>query len=74
MLPEVEELIDVTRFPFFTTLMGKGSVNEHKPGFGGVYVGAGTKPDVKQVVESADCVLRIGNYLVSSKPICVAMD
>lgn len=61
----MEELIDVTGFPFFTTPMGKGSVNENKPGFGGVYVGQATKPDVKHVVESADCVLRIGNYPVS---------
>lgn len=52
VLPEVEELIDITCFPFFTTPMGKGAISERKPTFGGVYAGARSKPDVKQVVES----------------------
>jgi len=59
---EVAELIAVTKFPTFVTGMGKSSVDEQNPSFGGVYIGAATKPDVKKVIESSDCVLWIGNY------------
>ena len=47
----------MTKFPAFVTGMGKGSVDEQNPSFGGVYVGAATKPDVKKAIESSDCVL-----------------
>jgi pyruvate decarboxylase len=57
--------MEVSKLPTFVTGMGKGSVNEQHAQFGGVYAGAATKPDVKEVVESADCVLWVGNYPVS---------
>jgi TPP-dependent 2-oxoacid decarboxylase len=45
--------------------MGKGSVDETLPWFGGVYGGAGSYPDVKKVVESSDAILWVGRYGVS---------
>lgn len=66
VLQEVADLVQNTGLPVFVTPMGKGSVNEKNPQFGGVYCGAGSKSDVKKVVELADCVLRIGNYPVSN--------
>jgi TPP-dependent 2-oxoacid decarboxylase len=45
--------------------MGKGAVNERHKLFGGLYVGALSKRDVKQVVETSDCVFWMGNYPVS---------
>ena len=61
--PEVAKLIEETQFPVFTTPMGKSSVDESNPRFGGVYVGSLSKPEVKESVESADLILSIGALL-----------
>ena len=45
--------------------MGKGSVNESLPNFGGCYGGGGSFPEVKEAVETADAVLWLGSYKVS---------
>jgi TPP-dependent 2-oxoacid decarboxylase len=45
--------------------MGKGTVDEKSPQYGGTYAGIGSKDDVKDVVESSDLVLWIGMYPVS---------
>ncbi|CDH13278.1 related to Pyruvate decarboxylase [Zygosaccharomyces bailii ISA1307] len=43
--------------------MGKGSIDEQNPRFGGVYVGTLSSPAVKQAVESADLILSVGALL-----------
>lgn len=44
--------------------MGKGGLPEdYERGFGGVYVGAITNPDVKEAVESADLTILVGGLL-----------
>ena len=60
---EANKLIDITQFPAFVTPMGKGTINESHPRFGGVYVGTLSSPAVKQAVESADLILSIGALL-----------
>ncbi|KAF2263194.1 pyruvate decarboxylase [Lojkania enalia] len=62
VLSEAHEFVKLTRIPFFTTPMGKGSVNEDLPQYGGVHFGAGTHPGVKNAMESSDFVLIIGNF------------
>jgi pyruvate decarboxylase len=62
VLKEVEELIQVSGFPVYTTPMGKGAIDEKSGRFAGVYVGLGSAPDVREAVESADLVLWIGSY------------
>ncbi|KAH8905458.1 pyruvate decarboxylase [Coniochaeta sp. PMI_546] len=62
VLADVSRLVAATRFPVFTTPMGKGSVDEKSPQYGGTYVGVGSKEDVKNAVESSDLVLWIGMY------------
>ncbi|MCJ1384431.1 hypothetical protein MMC17_007547 [Xylographa soralifera] len=57
-----QELVDVTNLPFFTTPMGKGALDEQQPRYGGFYGGAVSKEDCRVAVESAQCVLWIGNY------------
>lgn len=60
---ETRKLIDVTQFPSFVTPMGKGSIDEQNPRFGGVYVGTLSSPEVKEAVESADLILSVGALL-----------
>ncbi|AQZ14001.1 hypothetical protein BZL39_G00150 [Zygosaccharomyces parabailii] len=60
---ETRKLIDITQFPSFVTPMGKGSIDEQNPRFGGVYVGTLSSPAVKQAVESADLILSVGALL-----------
>lgn len=66
---EVKRLIDATQFPVFTTPLGKSAVDEggatgkDSPKYGGVYVGALSKPEVKEAVEAADLVLSVGALL-----------
>jgi pyruvate decarboxylase len=48
--------------------MGKGSITEHLPTFGGIYGGASSFPEIKKIVESSDCVLWLGNY-----PVCLPL-
>lgn len=60
---ETKKLIDLTQFPAFVTPMGKGSIDEQNPRFGGVYVGSLSNPNVKEAVESADLVLSVGALL-----------
>jgi pyruvate decarboxylase len=58
----MHELINKTNFPIFVTPMGKGSVDETNPRYGGVYIGTLSTPAVKQAVEAADLVLHIGGH------------
>lgn len=60
---ETNKLIDLTQFPAFVTPMGKGTINESHPRFGGVYVGTLSSPAVKEAVESADLILSVGALL-----------
>jgi pyruvate decarboxylase len=64
-LAEAKELVEITGYPYFVTSMGKGSVSEHLPTFGGTYGGIASFPGPKKAIESSDCVLWLGNYPVS---------
>ncbi|KAI5481627.1 pyruvate decarboxylase [Pseudohyphozyma bogoriensis] len=58
----VKELVDQTKVKYFTTPMGKGSLPEEASnGFGGVYVGEISDPDVKKAVEAADLTILVGS-------------
>lgn len=58
----MHELINKTNLPIFVTPMGKGSVDETNPRYGGVYIGVLSTLTVKQAVEAADLVLHIGGH------------
>jgi pyruvate decarboxylase len=60
VLKELHELVDRTMLPTFVSPMGKGSVNETHPAFGGVYAGDVSRDDVKQRVENAELILYVG--------------
>lgn len=57
---EVHELMDKTNLPTFVSPMGKSSIDETHPAFGGVYAGDVSREDVKKRVEGSDLVLYVG--------------
>ena len=66
VLDETHALIEKSGLPVFVAPMGKGAVDESLPNFGGVYAGDASHPGVKERVESADLVLTIGSFKVST--------
>jgi indolepyruvate decarboxylase len=60
---ELLTLAESTGMPIATTLLGKSVISEAHPLFGGVYEGAMGRPEVTELVESADCLLMLGCFL-----------
>ncbi len=56
-------LAESTGMPIATTILGKSVISETHPLFAGVYEGAMGRPEVTDLVESADCVLMLGCFL-----------
>ncbi len=56
----VLRLLANTGIPAAVTLLGKSVIGEESPGFLGVYAGAGSRPTVREAIESSDAVLLIG--------------
>ena len=65
-MEEANALVAVTNLPAFITAMGKGTLNETLPSYGGYYAGAASFPEISQYVESSDALLYIGRY-----PVCI---
>jgi pyruvate decarboxylase len=63
VLDELHELIDKTKLPTFVSPMGKGSVNETHPAFGGVYCGDVSREDVRARIEAAELILFVGGLM-----------
>src|SRR5262249_41910594 len=57
------QLADRTRIPVAATLLGKSVISEKHPLYLGVYEGAMGREDVRQYVESSDCVILLGAFL-----------
>ena len=60
---ELLALAESTRMPIATTLLGKSVISEAHPLFVGVYEGAMGRPEVTELVESADCLLMLGCFM-----------
>ncbi|KAJ6447006.1 pyruvate decarboxylase [Purpureocillium lavendulum] len=63
---EVQQIIDVTAWPTWTTPFGKGLLNETIPNFHGVYQGSYDAPEVHAFVQQADLVLCFGPHFSST--------
>jgi len=57
---QAQELIEATGLPFATMAMDKASLDETHPQFMGMYIGTKMNPEIRQFVESCDCVLNLG--------------
>ena len=60
---ELLELAESTGMPIATTILGKSVISEAHPLFAGVYEGAMGRPEVTELVESADCLLMLGCFM-----------
>jgi len=59
----VVQLARKTNIPVVSTLLGKSVVGEQHPFYLGVYEGAMGREDVRQYVETSDCVIMLGAFL-----------
>ena len=57
---ELEQIIDITGYPFVTTLLSKSVIQEQHPQFAGLYCGKLGRLDVCRFVEDADAILCLG--------------
>ena len=60
---ELLKLAQRTNIPIAATLLGKSVVGEHHPFYLGVYEGAMGRDDVREYVESSDCVIMLGAFM-----------
>ena len=59
---DVLALLNQSGYPVATTLNGKTAVAEDHPQFIGVYQGAVSRPEIREVIEGADCLLSLGAW------------
>ncbi|MFC1975299.1 alpha-keto acid decarboxylase family protein [Chloroflexota bacterium] len=57
------QLIEKTNIPFAATLLSKSIVSEYRPQYLGVYEGAMGHEDVREYVESSDCLILLGAFM-----------
>jgi indolepyruvate decarboxylase len=60
---EILRLVNETRIPFATTILGKSVIDEQHPLHLGVYEGAMGREAVRGYIESSDCVLMLGTFM-----------
>lgn len=60
---ELAGLLDRTGFPYATMMLGKTVLSEHHPQFIGLFEGDRSRDYVRDRVESADCILQLGNLM-----------
>ncbi|KAG6894240.1 hypothetical protein C0992_006957 [Termitomyces sp. T32_za158] len=57
---ELNEFLRKTKFPVYSTPMGKTAVDENFERYGGIYLGSISRPEIKESVEAAKLVLSVG--------------
>jgi len=55
--------LDKTGFPYVTMMLGKSVLSEHHPQFIGLFEGDRSRDYVRGRVESADCILQLGDLM-----------
>lgn len=58
--PQLRRLFEAGRFPYTTTTMGKGLLDETHADFLGTFVGRAAAPEVRERVVNADAVIAVG--------------
>ncbi len=60
---EVLKLVQQANIPVAATVLGKSVIGEQHPLYLGIYEGAMGREDVRQYVESSDCVILLGAFM-----------
>lgn len=60
---EFAGLLNKTGFPYVTMMLGKTVISEHNPQFIGLFEGDRSREYVLNRVESADCILQLGDLM-----------
>jgi indolepyruvate decarboxylase len=60
---DVMKLVEKTNIPVAATVLGKSVIGEQHPFYLGIYEGAMGRDDVRQYVESSDCVIMLGAFM-----------
>src|SRR6266478_5080642 len=60
---QVLQLVQKTNIPVAATVMGKSVIGEQHPFYLGIYEGAMGREDVRQYVESSDCLIMLGAFM-----------
>ncbi len=60
---QVLKLVQKTRIPVAATVMGKSVIGEQHPLYLGIYEGAMGREEVRQYVETSDCVIMLGAFM-----------
>jgi TPP-dependent 2-oxoacid decarboxylase len=60
---ELVELASNNNIPVAATVLGKSVIGEHYPFYLGVYEGAMGREEVRQYVETSDCVIMLGTFM-----------
>jgi TPP-dependent 2-oxoacid decarboxylase len=63
MQNEVVKLVEHAQIPVASTILGKSVISEKHPLYLGVYEGAMGREDVREYVESSDCVILLGAFM-----------
>jgi TPP-dependent 2-oxoacid decarboxylase len=63
MQSEVLKLVERAQIPIASTILGKSVISEQHPLCLGVYEGAMGREDVREYVESSDCVILLGAFM-----------
>lgn len=58
---EVRELALKTKFPVYSAPMAKSTVPENYEGYGGIYVGSLSRPEILEKVEGAKLIISVGS-------------
>jgi TPP-dependent 2-oxoacid decarboxylase len=60
---EFARFLDKTGFPYATMMLGKALLSEHHPQFIGLFEGDRSRDYVRNRVEAADCILKLGTLM-----------
>ena len=63
MHEEIIALIERANIPFAATILGKSVIGEDHPLYLGIYEGAMGREEVRECVESSDCVILLGAFM-----------
>ncbi|GAX59521.1 indole-3-pyruvate decarboxylase [Candidatus Scalindua japonica] len=60
---EFLQFIDKTNIPVVSTPLSKSVISEHHPQYMGIYEGAIGRSDIREYVESSDCLVLLGAFM-----------